>query len=334
MTVDPPMIPASERVLRYVAQAWVVLLLASGAGAQESAWPSRTIQMVVPYTPGTGADILARILGPKLGETWKIGVVTDNRAGASGNIGTDFVAKAASDGYTLLCTATSFGTNPAINQKLPFDPVRSFAPVILLATSTMAVIVTQGLPARSMREFLDLARGQPGKLYYSSPGNGGPQHLAMELLKLDARIDLVHVPYKGSGGALADLVGGHVQAMIVSLQTAAPYVQGGKLRMLAVMSAERSQAFSEVPTLKELGLADLEVETWYGVFAPAGTPQAVIARVNTELNALLKQSEIRDLLAKQGMAPAGGTPERFGDLVKKELARWSRVVAAAGIKAD
>src|SRR5258708_638388 len=202
------MIPASERVLRHVAQALAVLLLASRARAQGSVWPSRTIQMVVPYTPGTGAGILARILGPKLGGRWKVGVVTDNRPGASGNIGTDFVAKAAPDGYTLLCTATSFGTNPAINQKLPFDPVRSFTPVILLATSTMAVIVTQGLPARSMREFLDLARGQPGKLYYSSPGNGGPQHLAMELLKLDAQIDLVHVPYKGSGGALADLVGG------------------------------------------------------------------------------------------------------------------------------
>jgi len=305
-------------------------LLAQDAGV----WPARTIQIVVPYTPGTGADILARILGPKLAERWKVAVVTDNRAGASGNMGTDFVAKSAPDGYALLCTATSFGTNPAINQKLPFDPVKSFAPVILLATSTMAVIVTQGLPARSMREFLDLARGRPGKLYYSSPGNGGPQHLAMELLKLDARIDLVHVPYKGSGGALADLVGGHVQAMIVSLQTAAPYVQSGKLRMLAVMSAKRSQAFSEVPTLKELGLADLEVETWYGVFAPAGTPQAVVAKVNAEMNAQLKQSEIRELLAKQGMAPAGGTPERFGDLVKKELARWSHVVAAAGIKAD
>src|SRR3981081_3255770 len=194
------MIPARERETRYVAQALAAVLFASAASAQESAWPARTIQIVVPYTPGTGADILARILGPKLGETWKIGVVTDNRAGASGNIGTDFVAKAAPDGYTPLCTAPPSGTNPAINQKLPFDPVRSFAPVILLATSTMAVIVTQGLPARSMREFLDLARGQPGKLYYSSPGNGGPQHLAMELLKLDAQIDLIHVPYKGSGG--------------------------------------------------------------------------------------------------------------------------------------
>src|SRR5205809_6827853 len=160
-----------------------------------------------------------------------------------------------------------------------------------------------------MRVSLELARGQPGKLYYPSPGNGGPQHLAMELLKLDARIDLVHVPYKGSGGALADLVGGHVQAMIVSLQTAAPYVQSGKLRMLAVMSAERSQAFSDVPTLRELGLADLEVETWYGVFAPAGTPQAVIARVNAGMNGLLKHSEIRALIAKQGMALASGAAD-------------------------
>ena len=328
------MIPARERALRHVARALAVLLLASAASAQESAWPSRTIQFVVPYTPGTGADILARILGPKLAERWKVGVVTDNRAGASGNIGTDFVAKSAPDGHTLLCTATSFGTNPAINHKLPFDPVKSFAPVILLATSSVAVIVTAGLPARSMREFLELARSQPGKLYYSSPGSGGPQHLAMELLKLDARIDLVHVPYKGSGGALADLVGGHVQAMIVSLQTVAPYVQSGKLRMLAVMSAERSPAFPDVPTLKELGLADLEVDTWYGVFAPAGTAGAVVSKLNAEMNALLKQPEVRELLTKQGLVPAGGTPERFGELVRNELARWSRVVATAGIKGE
>ena len=156
----------------------------------------------------------------------------------------------------------------------------------------------------------------------------------MELLKLDAQVDLVHVPYKGSGGALADLVGGHVQAMIVSLQTVAPYVQSGKLRMLAVMSAERSPAFADVPTLRELGLADLEVETWYGIFAPAGTPGGVIGRLNTDVNALLRRTDVRELLARQGMIPAGGTPERFGELVRKELVRWSRVVAAAGIKAD
>ena len=312
----------------------VPLLAPCLVAAQEGDWPSRTIQIVVPYTPGTGADILARILGPKLAERWKVSVVTDNRAGASGNIGTDFVAKSAPDGYTLLCTATSFGTNPAINRNLPFDPVKSFAPVVQLARSSVAVIVTPGLPAKSMRQFLDLARSEPGKLNYSSPGNGSPQHLAMELLKLDAHVDLVHVPYKGSGGALADLVGGHVQAMIVSLQTVAPYVQSGKLRMLAVMSAERSEVFPEVPTLKEVGLPDLEVDTWYGVFAPAGTGKAVIDKVNAELSALLKQADVRELLAKQGMIPVGGSPERFGALVRSELKRWPRVVAAAGIKAD
>lgn len=324
------------RLIRRVAGALATLALGCApAGAQDaSSWPNRTLQIVVPYTPGTGADILARILGPKLSERWKVGVVTDNRAGATGNIGTEFVAKAAPDGYTLLCTATSFGTNPALKPNLPFDPIKSFSPVILLATSAVSVVVTPGLPANSMREFLELVGKQPGKFYYSSPGNGGPQHLAMELLKLDAHIDLIHVPYKGSGGALADLVAGHVQAMVVSLQTAAPYVHGGKLRMLAVMSAERSPAFPEVPTLKELGLSDLEVETWYGMFAPAGVPSSVVTKLNAELNVLLGQPDVRTLLSRQGMIPAGGTPERFGALVGKELARWSRVVAAAGIKAD
>ena len=316
--------------LAAVLAGWCVLVNAQDAAK----WPSRTVQIVVPYTPATGADILARILGPKLAERWKVGVVVDNRAGATGNIGAEFVAKAPLDGHTLLCVATSFGTNPALHRNLPFDPVKSFAPVVLLATSAMAVLVTPGLQASSMGEFLDMARRQPGKLYYSSPGTGGPQHLAMELLKLEARVDLVHVPYKGSGGALADLVGGHVQAMVVAVQTAAPYVQSGKLRMLGVMSAERLVAFPDVPTLKEQGLADLEVETWYGVFVLAGTPAQIVLKLNTELNGLLRQAEIRELLARQGMATAGGTPERFGEFVKRELARWSRVVAAAGIKAE
>jgi tripartite-type tricarboxylate transporter receptor subunit TctC len=304
------------------------------ATAAAQVYPSRTVQIVVPYTPGTGADILSRILGPRLAERWKVGVVTDNRAGATGNIGTDYVAKSAPDGYTLLFTATSFGTNPAIHAKLPFDPVKSFTPVALVATSVMTVVVSPKLGVASLREFLDAARSQPGKLHYASPGNGGPQHLAMELLKQETGINLVHVPYKGMGGAINDLVGGHVQAAIVALQTAAPYAQSGKLRMLAVLSAERSPAFADVPTLKELGFPDLEVETWYGLFAPAGTPAEIVGMVNAEVNALLGQPDLRELLAKQGMIAAGGPPARLGDLVTRELARWSRVVAAAGIKAD
>jgi tripartite-type tricarboxylate transporter receptor subunit TctC len=314
--------------------ALLCLIACANAVHAQEVFPSRTVQIVVPYTPGTGADILARILGPRLAERWKVGVVTDNRAGATGNIGTDFVAKAAPDGHTVLFTATSFGTTPALTSKLPFDPVKSFAAVSLVATSSMSLVVHPQLPVKSMQDFINLAKRQPGKLLYCSPGNGGPQHLAMELIKQETKTDLVHVPYKGSGGALTDLMGGHVQAMIVSLQTVAPFVQNGRLRMLAILGAERSPAFASVPTLKEQGLANLEVETWYGVLAPAATPPPAITKINSELNALLQLPDIREQLAKQGMNAAGGPPERLGNLVKSELARWARVVNAAKIKAD
>ena len=291
------------------------------------------MHIIVPYTPGTGADILARVFDPKLSQRLKVGFVVDNKPGATGSIGADFVAKSPADGYTLLLTATSFTTNPAL-RPAPFDPVKDFAPVVLLATGALGVYVNPRVPAKSMREFIDLVRSQPGKLYYSSPGNGGPQHLAMELLKLDTKIDIVHVPYKGAGGAIADLVGGHVQAMVSALQTVAPHVHSGRLHMLAVMSAKRAEAFPDVPTLKEQGLPDLEVETWYAMFAPAGTPAPVVARLNADLNEFLGQGDVRAVLEKQGLVPGGGAPQALGERVRAELARWTRVVKAAGIKAD
>jgi tripartite-type tricarboxylate transporter receptor subunit TctC len=263
-----------------------------------------------------------------------VGVPTENKPGATGNIGADFVAKAPPDGHTLLFVATSFGTTPALQKNMPFDPVKSFAPVALVATSAMVVVSNPQIPARSMKEVIDLAKRQPGKMHYSSPGNGGPQHLAMELIKLETGIDIVHVPYKGASGALADVVGGHVQAMIAATQTVHPHVQSGRLRALAVMSAERSPAFPDLPTMKEQGLSDLEVETWYAAFAPANTPPAVILKINTDINAMLKDPQVREALEKQGMTAAGGPPQRLGDLVRKELPRWARVVNAAGIKAD
>src|SRR5438874_8675727 len=252
------------------------LFLACAASAAAQDYPSRPIHIIVPYTPGTGADILARVLGPKLAERWKAAVVTDNKPGATGNIGADAVAKSPPDGYTLLLTATSFTTNPAL-KPAPFDPVKDFAPIALLATGALGVYINPKVPAKNMREFIAVAKKEPGKLYYSSPGSGGPQHLAMELLKLETGMDIVHVPYKGAAGAIADLVGGHVQAMVSALQTVAPHVQSGRLRMLAVMSAKRAEAVADVPTLKEAGLPDLEVETWYAMFAPAGTAAATVA---------------------------------------------------------
>ena len=304
----------------------------TAAQAQEP-WPSRPVHIVVPYTPGTGADILARVLGPKLSERWKAAVVTDNKPGATGNIGADAVAKSPADGYTFLLTATSFTTNPAL-KPAPFDPVKDFEPVALLATGGLGVYINPGVPAKTMKEFVALVKSQPGKLYYSSPGNGGPQHLAMELLKLETGMDIVHVPYKGAAGAIADLVGGHVQAMISALQTVAPHVHAGRLRMLAVMSAQRSEAFPDVPTLKQAGLPDLEVETWYAMFAPAGTPAAILQRANGDLNDFLKEPDMKDVLEKQGLQPRGGSPEVLGERVKKDLASWTRVVKAAHIKAD
>ncbi|OGA67537.1 MAG: hypothetical protein A3G81_10205 [Betaproteobacteria bacterium RIFCSPLOWO2_12_FULL_65_14] len=318
--------------MRRTVLALAALCLAGSASAQE--FPTRPVHLIVPYTPGTGADILARLLGPKLGERWKVGVVTENKPGATGNIGSDLVAKSPPDGHTLLFIATSFGTTPALRSKLPFDPVKDFAPVALIAASGLVVVSNPQIPARSMKEFIELAKRQPGKMHYSSPGNGGPQHLAMELLKLETGIDIVHVPYKGAAGALADVVAGHVQAMISAIQTAHPHVQNGRLRPLAVMSPERSPAFPDVPTMKELDLSELEVETWYGAFAPGKTPAAVVQKINAEINTLLKDPFVREVLEKQGMTPRGGPPERLDSLVKRELPRWARVVKAAGIRAD
>jgi tripartite-type tricarboxylate transporter receptor subunit TctC len=306
-------------------------LVCSSAAAQD--YPARPVHIVVPYTPGTGADILARLIGSKLAERWKAAVVTDNVPGATGNIGAERVAKAAPDGYSVLFAATSFATNTAL-MRTPYDPLKSFAPVALVATSSLAVLVNADVPARSMRELVALAKAQPGKLYYGSPGSGGVQHLAMELIKLETGMPMVHVPYKGLGGAMSDTVAGHVQATVSALQSAAPHVHSGKLRMLAVLSAARAPAFPEVPTMKEQGLPDIEIDTWYAAFVPAGTPSAVVQKLNAGINESLGDAQVRKNLEAQGLLPAGGEPARMEQLLGKELARWARVVQAAGIKAD
>ena len=311
-----------------------IMCLGGAVHAQSPAYPAAPVTLVVPFTTGTGADLLARLLGPKLADRWKVAVVTDNKAGASGAIGTNFVAKAAPTGLTLLVTATAHGTVPALSPKLPYSPLQAFTPVVLLGTSALGLATSGKSPLHSFKDFQQAAKAKPGDLNYSSPGNGSPQHLAMELLAQESGVQLLHVPYKGTAGALTDLIGGHVQASIVALQTAAPHLQNGALRMLALMSAERSPAFPNVPTLKELGLPGAVVETWYGVFVPTGTPPEVVAKLNADFNSLLQLPEVRETMTKQGLVVVGGKPDRLQDLTKNELTRWARVVEKAGIKAD
>ena len=320
--------------VKFIAAASLACTLVLPALSQAQDYPTRTIQFIVPYTPGTTADMLARLLGAKIAQRWNVPVVVDNKAGASGIIGADAVAKAAPDGYTFLFAATSYGTLPAINTKLPFDPIKNFAPVSLLGTSAMTLVISNKFPATDVREFVDALKKQPGVVNYASPGTGGSQHLAMELFKQETGTNMLHVPYKGSAGALADLVAGHVQASVVSLQSATALVQGGKMRMLAVLSRERAPTFPQVPTLAESGYGNLLVETWYGVLAPAGTPPAVLARMNAEINTLLALPEVREAMVKQGVDPAGGMPEKLDTLLRSELKLWSQVVTRGKIVAE
>jgi len=323
-----------RRLLSGVAGLAAASALPRARAAEAYPAPGRPIRIIVPYTPAVGADILARLLGPKIGAAWKSNFVVENRPGASSTLGAEMVAHAEPDGYTFLFTATSFGTSAATKKHVPYDPLKDFAPVSLIATSAVSLLVPNNLPVKTLAEFVDYVRARPGKLNYASPGVGTPQHLAMELFKLEAHIDIVHVPYKGSGGATADLVGGHVQAMMVPLQTAEPFVRGGQVKMIAVMTDRRSPAFPDVPTMKELGYPNLVVYTWYAAFAPAHTPAVAIDKLSAAIDGLLKQEDVRAVLAKEGMIPAGGPPERMGKLLAEELTRWKRVVASAGITED
>jgi tripartite-type tricarboxylate transporter receptor subunit TctC len=294
----------------------------------------RTVKLITPHGSGSGADILARLIAPKLSERWKVTAVTENRTGASGDIGIVAVAGAEPDGYTLLCVATVFTINPFMKKNPAYDPVKSFAPVSLLATSVLSLLTAPSLPAKTLPEFVDLARAQPGKMNYASSGIGSPQYVTMELLKLEAKIDLVHVPYKDAPSMFRGMLTGEVQAQIQPLQTAAPQVANGNARMVAVMSANRAPAFPDVPTMRDLGYPNFVVETWYGIFAPAGTPAPIAAKLAAELDGILKEPDMQAQLARQGMIPVGGTPERLETYVKEDLARWKRVVEETGLKPE
>jgi tripartite-type tricarboxylate transporter receptor subunit TctC len=297
-------------------------------------YPSRTISLVVPFTPGTTADSLARLLQPHLAQRWGVPVVVENKPGAAGMIGIDAVAKAAPDGYTFLFTSTAFGTIAAMNPKLPYDPDKSFAPVMLLGTSPLSFVVPANFPAQTVNEFIEQAKKRPGELNYASAGTGSVFHLSMELLQHEAGTKMVHVPYKGTQGVINDLISGHVQASMMVFQTALPLIQSGRTRMLAVMSPRRAQALPDVPTIVEAGYPNLVVEAWTGVMVPAKTPPAVIAKFNAEVSKLLSLDDMKAAATKMDVSLSGGGPEVLDALVKKEIRQWTQVVQQANIKPE
>ncbi len=310
------------------------LPMASGAWAQQP-YPDKPIRLVVPFTPGTGPDFLARTLGQKLGEAWKTAVVVENRPGASGNIGTELVAKAPADGYTLLLTASTIVQNRSLYKSIPYDPIKDFAPVAPLAIGWLALVTNPSVKATSVAEFIALAKAQPGVLNYASPGNGTPHHLAMELLKSKTGINIVHIPYKGTAGAVSNLLGGQVVVMFLPVHVALPYVTDGRLNMLAAGGMKRADATPQTPSLAEAtGIRDIDTDIWYALYAPSGTPRAIITKLNLEVNSLLNSPEIAEALGRQGLQPTGGTPEQLDQLTRADLERWTIVVREAGIRAD
>jgi tripartite-type tricarboxylate transporter receptor subunit TctC len=322
-----------RQLLRAVSIGFSLAMPAAFAYAQ--GYPVKAVRLVVTSPPGGSQDCLARLLGQALGPALGQQVLVDNRTGASGVIGIDFVAKAAPDGYTILLGAAGpIAIVPALKAKLPFDPLRDFAAITLGASSSFVLVVHPSVPARSMKALIALATAKPRSLNYGSSGAGASPHLAMELLKSMARIDLVHIPYKGVGPALTDLVGGQIDAMLADVHLVAPHVENGRLRVLAVAGTKRSAALPEVPTAAEAGLPGYTAGTWFGLLAPAATPAPVIARLNGEIEAILASPALRDRLRTQGIEPQASTPEQFAAHLRSEIEKWRKVAVAAAIKLD
>jgi tripartite-type tricarboxylate transporter receptor subunit TctC len=311
-----------------------VMLCIGAAPAEAQRLADRPITLIVPFTAGTGPDSLARILGEELRQRWDQPVVVDNRAGASGNIGTQQAARAAPDGHTLLVTVNTFVMNASLFKSIPYDPQKSFEPIAEIATGAMALVVHSSLEAKSVKEFVALAKGKPGVIDYASPGRGTPHHLGMEMFKQTAGIDLKHVPYTGSAGAVKDIVGGHVKTGFLPIHVALPLVQEGHIRLLAIGSEQRSPLAPNVPTLVEEGVAGFDVDLWYGVLAPAGTPTDIIDRYNKVINDILGSPKVRESLEKQGLVARGGPPARLAELIARDQPRWAKVVKEAGITAE
>jgi len=300
----------------------------------QTGYPDRPIRFVVPYPPGGGTDVIARIVQGRLSAALGQAINIDNRGGAGGSLGTDLVAKAAPDGYTVLFTLNSHTVNPAIYAKLPFDTQKDFEPVGLVASLPQLLAANPQVPYNNVAELIAAAKARPGELSYASVGVGSPGHLAGELMNLRAGVKTTHVPYRGGGPAVTDVIAGQVPLLWVSIPAAAQFVKTGKLKALAVSTLKRSAAFPDVPTMQEAGVADFEVDSWYAMFVPARTPRPIIDKLNAALNTVLKEAEIRDKLLAQGSEGVGGPPEALAQAVSVELPKWAKLAKDAAIKAE
>ena len=308
------------------------LVLAPLFAHAQAGYPARPVRIIVPVAAGGGADFTARLIAQKLSEAWGQPVVVDNRPGAAGNLGVEIAAKAPADGYTLVLPITSFPVNASLYAKLPFDTVKDFAPVALAGYFPLLLVVNPGVAATSVRDLIALAKAKPGQLNYANSGSGTTAHLAAELFKRMAGVDIVNIAYKGGGPAVIDLVAGNVQIYFSTIPAALPQVKAGRLRALAVTSTKRVAALSDLPTVAEAGLPGFEVVGWVAFFAPAGTPKPIVATLNGHIVRILAMPDTQERLSGHGMIPGGGTPEDLGAFLKNEIAKWAKLVKEAGIR--
>jgi tripartite-type tricarboxylate transporter receptor subunit TctC len=298
------------------------------------AYPAKPVRLILPFPPGGPTDLLGRVIAQKLSDQLGQPVVVDNRGGAGGNLGVELAAKSPPDGYTLVLSSPLIAISPSLYVKLNYDPIKDLAPISLVAYIQNVMLVHPSVPAKTLKEFIQLARANPGKLNFGTGGTGTTTHLAAELLKVIAKIDMVHVPYKGTGLALIGLVGGQVDMLIMAAPAANSQIQAGKARALAVLSAKRVSELPNVPTTKEAGVDNFEVPIWYGILAPAATPRDIINRLNLELNKALAAPDVRERLKKVDVEPVTNTPQQFAEFIKAETVRYAKVIKAAGIKPE
>ena len=314
--------------------AMLVAVAIPAGSATAQTFPAKPITIVVPASPGGAIDLAARLIGQKLTEAWGQGVVIENKTGATGVVGTEFVAKAAPDGHTLALVASSHAINPSMMKKLPYDTVKGFEPVVLTHVVPLMLVVNNGLPAKTVKELAAYGKANPGKLSFASSGSGGAPHFSGELFKTMAGLDMIHVPYKGSTLAHPDLLSGRVSLMFDTVAAINPQVKAGKVRALAVTTAKRASVAPDVPTMAEAGFPDYQTSTWGGVLAPAGTPKAVVDKLNAEMNKALAAADVRQKLADAGIEVGGGTPKAFADFIASEMVKWARVAKGAGIEPE